>query len=168
MSVLIVGDDSSLTRALVTRLTRQDDEVRAVHAPPIRAEALETLGAHIARGPYLDADLVERAGQNCRTVVVIEPDADILGDVVAGMVAASIPRLVVSGPLPPHLIEAITSAGLEFVALKSPSKGLLRRGMAESDLAEAIDAADDIAGHPRLQLDLAQEEAWSELRLTPR
>jgi uncharacterized protein YbjT (DUF2867 family) len=164
-----VANDSALTRAVVTRLREQDDEVRAIHAGPVTASKLEALGVHIARGPYLDADLIERAGQNCRTVVVIEPEADVLDEVVTGMVAARIPRLVAAArSLPSATVERATEAGLEFVALKTAPRGLLRRSTTDEDLAEAIDAADDIAGNPRLQLDLAQEDAWNELGLAPR
>ncbi len=34
-------------------------------------------------------------------------------------------------------------------------------------LAEAIDVADDLAGHPKLELDLSDELAWQELALSP-
>ena len=164
MSVLIVGRDSSLTRALVARLREQDDEVRAIHAPDVDAAGLETLGAHIARGAYLDADLIERAGQNCRTVVVIEQSAEVISEIVGGMRAAAIPRVIVVEP--PRGIPEVLGE-LEYVTL-ARGKRLLRRVVADDDVAEAIDAADDMGGHPQLELDLSSDGAWDELRLARR
>lgn len=169
MSILIVGDESSLAESLVRRLRDQDDEVRAIHAGPIAATGLAGLGVHIARGPYLDADLIERAGQNVRTVVAIEPPPEILLEILAGMRAASIPRLVVCGrAVDPAVAGAVRGAGLEFVIMRLPPKSLLRKGLSDNDVAEAIDAADDLAGSPELELDLAEEVAWDALRLDHR
>lgn len=169
MSVLIVGDESPLTRALVRRLVDQDDEVRSIEAGETRSSELAMLGAHVARGPYLDADLVERAGQNVRTVVAIDQPPEILSEIIEGMKAASIPRLVLCArEIASETTAELTRAGIEFVVLKRPVGGLLRKGVPDEAIAEAIDAADDLAGEPRLQLDLGDPSAWTELRLTRR
>ncbi|HET7482054.1 MAG TPA: hypothetical protein VFK89_04265 [Actinomycetota bacterium] len=165
MSVLLVVPDSALGRSIAARLVQQGDEVRAIEAETAAGSALADLGVHVGRGPYLDADLIERAGQNCRTVVVIDQSEAALSEVVSGMRAARIPRLIVCADrIAPQILEVVTGSGLEYVILRSP-RGLLRRGPSDDEIAEAVDAADDLAGELKLDLDLGEAGAWTALGL---
>lgn len=165
MSVLLIGDPGSLGEALVRRLIAQGDEVRAI-ATDTDAEGLAGHGVHIARGRDLDADLVERAAQNVRTIVVF--DAGILGPVIEGAQAAQVERIVLcAAALGDEARGQLRGSGIEYVVLEPPRKGLFRRGASDEALAEAIDAADDLAGRLRLELDLNETEAWAMLKLEP-
>ena len=55
-------------------------------------------------------------------------------------------------------------AGTSFVALSTGRRGFLPKKTVEpSDIAEAVSAADDLTGEPRLLVDLTSEEEWSKL-----
>ncbi len=163
MSILLIGDPGSLGEVLVRRLISQGDEVRAI-ATDATAEDLAGHGVHIARGEELDADLVERAAQNTRTIVSF--DVSTLEPIVEGARAARVERLVVcSRSVDEDAREQLRASGLEYVVLVPPRKGLFRRGVSDEALAEAIDAADDMSGKLRLELDLNESEAWATLDL---
>lgn len=166
MSVLLVGGGGSLRVAVSRRLLGQGDEVRAVELDPSEAETLRSLGVHIARGTYLDADLVERAAQNVRTIVVFDPSPESLEPVLEGARYASVDRVVLCGMRIPDLaVTALRAADLEYVTLTTARKALFKKGIPDEAVAEAVDAADDLAGHPRLELDLTESMAWSKLKL---
>ena len=166
MSVLLIGDGGSLRGAVARRLLEQGDEVRAVELDPTQAEALRSLGVHIARGTYLDADLVERAAQNVRTIVVFDPTPEVLEPVLEGGRYASVDRVVLCGPRVPDLaVTALRTAEIDHVTLTTARKGLFKKTIPDEAVAEAVDAADDLAGHPRLELDLTEPTAWSKLKL---
>ncbi len=77
-------------------------------------------------------------------------------------------RVVIFGPdLDQRVLGALRSSVLDYVVLMTPAKGLLgkRSKVSTGALAEAIDAADDLAGSPRLELDLSDASAWDALRL---
>lgn len=163
MSILLIGDPGSLGEALVRRLISQGDEVRAI-ATDADGDELAGHGVHIARGSDLDADLVERAAQNVRTIVVF--DDSTLEPVIEGARAARVERVVLcSDGISDEAREWLRASSLEYVVLKRPRKGLLRRGVSDEALAEAIDAADDMSGKLRLELDLNEAEAWAMLKL---
>jgi len=174
MSVLLAGLDDELTRTLAERLRAQDDEVRMVLDDPAGREGWRTLGIHVAVGDLTDEDFVWRAATNVRTVVVGDrPPADA-GDVrrhLASMLTRTdADRLVVVGPgNDDELIDGARAAGLAHVVLRFRRRGLLgsRDVVGPRDLAAAIDAADDLAGEPRLDLDLVEPSAWEALRLEP-
>jgi hypothetical protein len=167
--------DEEVMRALIGRLTAQGDEVRVLEADDAASDRWRSLGAHIASGPRWDADLIERAAQNVRTIVVGEHHDRDPGELMSALVegggfASSAMRLVVVGRLPPPALSALTESKLEYVRLDSAGRrGLFgRRARLTPDmLAEAVDAADDLAGSPRLELDLSDERAWRELKLAP-
>ena len=163
MSVLLIGDPGSLGEALVRRLIAQGDEVRAI-ATDAGRDDLAGHGVHIARGPDLDADLVERAAQNVRTIVAF--DASTLEPVIEGAHAARVERIVLCASIvPPEARDRLRASSLEYVVLEPPRKGLLRKGVPDEVLAEAIDAADDMSGKLRLELDLNESESWTMLNL---
>ena len=167
MSILLIGDPGSLGEVLVRRLISQDDEVRAI-ATEASGDDLAGFGVHIARGEDLDADLVERAAQNVRTIISFEPSAEVIDQVVEGARAARVERIVLcAATIPEPVRDRLRSSDLDYVVLESPRKGLFRKGVADDALAEAIDAADDMSGRLRLELDLNESASWALLNLVP-
>ncbi|HEX2295221.1 MAG TPA: hypothetical protein VHN37_07930 [Actinomycetota bacterium] len=153
MSVLLVGLDAELVTAVTRRLTAQGDQVRIV------ARSGEPVpGAHVAVGDPGDDDLVERAAQGARTIVAGEEGR---AAALAGAARAGVDRAVLVGG-----DAAGAPASMSWVLLVT--KRRLRRGVAPADVAEAVDAADDMAGEPRLVVDLTTEDGWRALRLDPR
>ena len=166
MSVLLVGDGGSLRGVLAARLIAQGDEVRAIELEPAAAEELRSLGVHVAKGHYLDADLVERAAQNVRTIVVLEPTREVLESVIEGARFAAVERLVLCGERIADLAtHALGASQIDHVILSVPRKKFFKGGPSEEKVAEAIDAADDLAGNPRLELDLGEATSWAKLKL---
>jgi uncharacterized protein YbjT (DUF2867 family) len=155
----LVRAGGAVGEALARRLIEQGDEVRVIDASPDHVAGWEALGVHVARGSESDADLVERAAQNVRTIVVIEDELgradDVIEELVTAAARANVSRIVVWGAGPSDAIrEHLQRSGMEFVLLSSGKKGLLRKGPDPTAVAEAIDAADDIAGEPHLVVDL--------------
>ena len=168
MSLLLVGLPDDVTASTITRLRSQDDEVRVLAPNGPQADAWKAAGAHVALGGFDDADLIERACQNVRTLVfgdsALAPDNGEA--LVNGGVRAGVGRWVyVSGAPKPGIVSELDSTGHDYVVLATGSKGLLRRGTEPSAVALAVDAADDLAGHPKLELNLKNDSAWSALRL---
>lgn len=167
MSILLIGDPGSLGEVLIRRLIAQGDEVRAI-AAEADAEDLAGYGVHIARGPELDADLVERAAQNVRTIIAFDTATEVIESVVEGGRAARVERIVVCATSVPEPVRShLRDSDLDYVVLQAPRKGLLRKGVSETALAEAIDAADDMSGRLRLELNLNESAAWKLLNLDP-
>ena len=165
MSILLIGSGGGLETAVSDRLIAQGDEVRAVATDPA-LENLAERGVHIARGPDLDADLVERAAQNVRTIVLFDTDGEVTEAVIEGARAARVERIVVCAhPIPDGTRDALRGSGLEYVVLQLARKGLFRKGVPDEKVAEAVDAADDMAGKLRLELDLNESDAWQTLKL---
>jgi hypothetical protein len=173
MSILLVALDEDLMPALIRRLTGQGDEVRVIEAKESMSDRWRTLGAHVASGPQWDADLVERAAQNVRTIVVgdrhdRDPTELMEALVEGGGLASPDMRLVVVGHVQARAMSTLRESELEYVILGSVTRrGLLGRKVRvpAERLAKAVDAADDLAGDPRLELDLWDESAWRELKL---
>jgi hypothetical protein len=168
VSVLLVGLDDELTSTLVTRLRAQDDEVRVLIPTASKGEPWRQLGAYVATGPSDDADLIERAAQNVRTVVLglDEPEGLVTLDaVLEGARLAKVGRLIVFGPAAGMSLRArLQAAGMEYVALVAAPRGFLGRKRFPADkLAEAIDAADDLVGPVHLVLDLGKAATWDVL-----
>lgn len=161
MSVLLVGLAPEVTAALIDRLVGQDDEVRVVEPDERNAEQWRAAGAFVALGSP-DEDLVERAAQGVRTVIVGD---DVTGDkeVLHGAARARVERIVVFG----HKIDPDTLEP-DFVVLRPPRRRLLKGPeLSPSDAARAIDAAEDLAGEPQLVLDLGTAAGWRALDLGP-
>lgn len=153
MSVLLAGLDPELVAAVTRRLVAQGDQVRVVARSAARPP-----GAHVAIGDPGDDDLVERAAQGARTIVAgVEGRAGAL----AGAARAGVDRAVLLGGDPDGV-----PGSMSWVLLVT--KRRLRRSPAPEDVAEAVDAADDLAGEPRLVADLTTDEGWRALRLEPR
>lgn len=165
MSVLLVGAAGDLPAVVADRLIAQGDEVRTIATDPA-LENLGSLGVRIARGPYLDADLVERSAQNVRTIVLFDADDEVMEAVIEGAHAARVERVVLcSGAITEPGRRRLRGSGLDYVVLQVPRKGRFRKGVPDKAVAEAVDAADDMAGPLRLELDLNQSDAWQTLML---
>lgn len=155
MSVLLVGPSNQLGAVVIGLLTSQGDAVRVIAADAPSAARWRELGAFVAQGSEGDADLVERAAQDVRTVVLFEDAQPSIDAVLEGAELAGVERVVVCAPEPPeHVLERVRASRMDYVVLKARA-GFLRRARRLTGIAQAIDAADDLGGHPRLEVDLA-------------
>jgi hypothetical protein len=163
VTVLLTGLNPDLCRALIERLTLQGDEPRVIEPDHRRASLYRSLGAHVAAGDGGDPELVEQAAQGARTIFA---GAEKLDGVVEGAKAAGTGRLVVlaetAGPARPLL----DVWPLDYVLIVH-RRGWFRRKLSLEMVAEALDAGDDLAGHPRLVLDLDDPKARRALGITP-
>ena len=169
MSVLVVPDGSGeLGRAVVARLLSQGDEVRAI-VPAGGEQTWRELGVHVAVGDPADADLVERAAQSCRTVVLLGKagtDPEVIASVTEAAFAAGVDRLVVCrgperAPIPP-----LDDWKAGYVVLEQVTGRWPRAKRVPSEVvAQAVDAADDLAGEPRLVVDLNDPGGRAQLGL---
>ncbi|MEA2461583.1 MAG: NmrA-like family [Actinomycetota bacterium] len=171
MSILLVGLAKDVIAPTITRLVAQDDEVRVITPDGAEAEAARKLGAHVALGPFDDVDLIERACHNVRTLVfgdiALEPDNGEA--LVNGAVRAGVGRWIYCSEAPRQpIVDEIKSTGSDYVVLATPRQGLLRRPFDPGEIAEAVDAADDMVGHPELELNLKDPVAWQALKVFSR
>jgi hypothetical protein len=136
-------------------------------------EDFQARGAHVAWGDAADADLIERAAQNARTIVIVTDSRsrtdELLRAAVDGGRAAGVDRIVFCGT---HragwVVETLEGEAVEYVALWAGKRRLLRGPeLPVEAVAAVIDAADDIAGDVRLDLDLTDAAAWAKLKLAP-
>ena len=157
MSILFVGLGEQLGHRVITRLLGQGDEVRVIEEVPDAIARLKEIGAFVARGVPDDPDLVERAAQNVRTIVVTGA-FESLDAALDGARSAGVDRVVVCHPAPDKgLLETVRASGLDYVIISFGRRE--PRAASELDaLAEAIDAADDLSGAPRLEVDLRRPE----------
>jgi len=184
VSVLLVGVRDELGRAVAARLIAEGDEVRVVENRPAAARDWGRLGAHVAHGSGSDPDLVERAAHGVRTIVVGE-DESIAGRFAASAVVEAVlegvriagrtdVRLVVltTASPPDEATAAVVSSALDHVIVRIPTTkrlfGRPRTLFPAEILAEVVDAADDLAGNPRDDIDLSDAAAWWRLGLEPR
>lgn len=166
MSVVVLGASGELGAAVVNRLLEAGDDVGVIEPSPERAEGWRRTGAHVARGSSSDADLIERAAQNARTIVVLDADQEVLSAAVEGARLAGVERIVATGArFEPELIALLRSSGLDYVVLETGRR--LLGAASPVEVGRAVDAADDLPGRPRLELSLRTAEAWRELRLEP-
>lgn len=158
MAILIVANsEDDLAEPTIRRLLAQGDEVRILtDGDPGRWRAM---GVHPAAGDPSDADLVERAAQNCRSIVLLgiratEPDA--VAAVAEGGLAAGTDRLILCrGSRREKLPDVAAAWPRGYVILEQVAGRWPRVQRASSEeVAEAVDAADDIAGEPRFSVDL--------------
>jgi NAD(P)-dependent dehydrogenase (short-subunit alcohol dehydrogenase family) len=172
MSVLLIGADAELGAALIRRLIAQDDEVRVIEVDDRAAARWRSLGAHVAAGENTDSDLVERAAQGVRTLVLFDGEAAAVQPVVEGASLARVDRLVLCSSDPQNdAMASIRASRIDYVVLRT-AVGRRRfwggpNQLSDEIIAEAIDAADDLAGEPKLDLDLRQPASWQQLGLEP-
>ena len=163
MSLLLIGLRDEVTAELIPLLVSQGDEVRIVESDETRAERWRSLGAHVARGLPDDDDLVERAAQNVRTLVVGDGATAAALD---GARRAGVGRVVHLGTS--FGANDLAHAAEGFVILKATGRrriSLGRTGLNPLDVARLIDAADDLAGVIALELDADSPETRTSLGL---
>jgi hypothetical protein len=169
VSVLLLSPGRDIGVALVQRLVAQNDEVRVIESDSDLTAVWKELGAFVATGHVIDIDLIERAGQNVRTIVAVDPDAAGVDAAIEGARLAGIGRLVVCAPvIDEGTRAALQAAGAEYVALGTGASKRLsrrRRALSPDAIAEAIDAADDLGGSQRIELNLMDANAWEALGL---
>ena len=177
MSVLLIGLDEDSGPALIRRLLDEGDIVGVVEEDRSRAELWRKGGAHVATGSSSDPDLIERAAQHARSIVVFvhEPtvaETRVAAVLEAGRLAPETPRIIVVGTPPDQVAEMLRGSAFDYVVLQMGRgrRRFLRKGprVAAEDLAAAVSAADDLAGTPRLDVDLTSAAAWTELGLPAR
>lgn len=159
---MVVGT-GEVEPAVASRLLEQGDEVRVVVEDAAQKPPWVTLGAHVAVGDPTDDDLIERAGQSARTLVLFDDHANdplAVGAALRAASAAGIERLILCAPDVTAAIETlIEGARTSYVAM-SYGRRLSLRGRAPVELiAEAVDAADDMSGDPRVTVDLRRAGA---------
>ena len=149
--------------AVARRLLDQGDEVRVVVAEADEKPAWVALGTHVAVGDPTDDDLIERAGQSARTLVLFDAHANdraVVAAATKAAAAAAIDRLVLCAPdLSAEILELVAGAQASYVALSYGRRLSLKGRVSVEVIAEAVDAADDMSGEPRLTLDLRQSDA---------
>ena len=168
MSILLVDPPEALGEAVVRQLVHDGDEVRVVERSGSRYDAWRGLGAHVALGDSDDDDLIERAALNVRTLVLLDWD-DVSRDKTEMVVAAArrsgVDRVVGPARKPdPRIRQSLDDLGIQYVVLVT--KRRLIGGSLDPDLvAQAVSAADDLAGEPRVAVDLTAPAGWDALRL---
>lgn len=174
MSVLIIAGDPDIDRLLVRRLVEQGDVVGIVVEDDGTSDDLDPGGAHVARGSRADEDLIERAATHARTIVVHEEAAvsahrEIVGAVVAAAGHIDGIRVVMWGSKhSAEAIESLRASGVSYVVIRTGKlRSRLRKAIPPEAVAEAIDAADDLAGDVRLEVDLTRQEDRARLRVKP-
>jgi TrkA-N domain len=155
---------------VIDHLIAQGDEVRVVEPDPQQAERWRSLGAYVARGDVDDGDLIERAGQNCRTLVLFEVRDEyvhVLEAALGGVAHTTIDRIVlVATGDEAKCLGLVRASQLDYVWLRVKQRSVLSRFRSSSPaIAEAVDAADDLAGDPHLELDLDEPATAAALRL---
>lgn len=169
----MVGADAELGGALMRRLIAQDDEVRVIEANERAAARWRSLGAHVAAGEITDSDLIERAAQGVRTLVLFAGEAPAVQSVVEGASLARVDRFVLCSSDPrDDAMASIRASRIDYVVLRTAVGrrrfwGGQNQALSDEVIAEAIDAADDLAGQPKLDLDLRQPASWHQLGLEP-
>src|SRR5687768_10119345 len=107
--------------AVARRLLDQGDEVRVVVADAAERSAWVALGVHVAVGDPTDDDLIERAGQSARTLVLFGDHANDPATLAAGLkgaAAAGIDRLILCAPDVSEETRRMVDAGpASYVAL---------------------------------------------------
>jgi Trk K+ transport system NAD-binding subunit len=148
VSILLVEPARDIATSVVIKLLDQGEEVRIVAIAP--EPEWSDLGAHIARGDGTDADLLERAGQGARTVVLFDPSGEQAAAAVEAATNARIERLVVCSKRMGEEVDVVRTSGLSYVLLLTGRR-------ARNSAADAIDWADDVAGDVKLEVDLRRE-----------
>jgi CheY-like chemotaxis protein len=166
VSVLVVEPDDTNGSAVVRLLISEGDDVGVIVADPGAREKWKAMGAHVAVGLADDPDLIERAAQHARSIVLFDAPQDVVDAVIEGarMASSSPARILYCATAERHVRSGLEESKLEFVIIAIPweSVGLRRRKRQTVEpraVAEAVSAADDLAEERRLVLDLNTVEA---------
>ena len=170
MSLVLVGPNGSLGDAVFNRLSGQGDGIRVIVADDAAGAEWKRRGAFVAVAEEWDADLIERASYEARTIIVFpQPDreeVELLEEVVTGAGVTSVDRVIVirsEASVPQPLV----GARVGHVVLGVGKRSVLRRSKPVADdlVARAVDAADDLDGKPLLAIDLTGREGPAQLGL---
>lgn len=161
MSVLLIDPPAGVGEPTVRHLVGEGDEVRVLVRAKDQAATWKAVGAYVAAGDLSDEDLVERACQNVRTIVVFEQPAPPL---LAGARAAGVGRVISVTGSAIGPIEDLEHVGL----VVGRGRWWARSGCSDEDVALAISAADDVAIVPHGPVDLTEPRGWVSLKLEPR
>ena len=170
MSVLLIGLEDVLGPVLVERLLGEGDVIGVIEEDGDRAARWREVGAHVASGQPTDFDLIERAAQHARSIVIVEfrlnDPREVIEAVLMGarLVPGEAARIIfVTTSREPAVGENLARSEFDFVILRVPRGGSPARQRSKlktESIAEAVNAADDLAGSPRLDLDLRDPESW--------
>jgi hypothetical protein len=170
LSVLLACLPEDIVEATIERLIAQGDEVRVIEPDRRLADRYRAMGAFVAAGSPFDEDLVERAAQNVRTVVMGDKDLiteDLVG-LTQGGLKAGVERWIYwskAGATWSDWFRGEVGEG-DYVVLTTGRRRFLNtRRVSPEAVAEAIDAADDLQGPVRLELDLADPSSRKALKL---
>ena len=168
MSILLVDPPEALGEAVVRQLVDDGDEVRIVERNRSRYDAWRALGAHVALGDSDDDDLIERAALNVRTLVLLDCD-NVSGDKTETVVAAArrsgVDRVVATIRKTDRRIQqSLDGLKIQYVVLVTKRR-LIGASLEPDLIARAVSAADDLAGEPRVTVDLTDPAGWDVLRL---
>lgn len=162
MAILVIAGGTDLDVVVVERLVAQGDEVRVLETSGVHRDRWRGRGVFLAVGAADDPDLVERAAQNVRTVVILpgRVTAEVVANVLEVAPRAGVDRLVCCAPaIPTGIRSAVRFGPLDHVMIQTGRPGLLRRrSVAPGLIAEAVDAADDLADEPRLEIELTDPQ----------
>jgi hypothetical protein len=172
VSILVVEPDETNGPAIVELLVAEGDEVGVIVADAAAGDRWKSLGAHVAVGEAEDPDLIERAAQHARSIVLFDAAAAVVGAVIEGarMASVSPARIVYCSTAPGEIEPILRTSGLEYVILSIPIEraGLRRRPRQALNarlVAKAVSAADDLAGNVRLIVDLQTAQGVAALGL---
>ena len=175
MSILLIGLEDELGPVLVQRLLREGDVIGVIEEDEDRAARWREVGAHVASGQSTDFDLIERAAQHARSIVVVDfrlsEPREVIEAVLMGaqLIPGERARIIlVTTSREPTVGEGLTRSEFDFVILRTPRAGSpvrQRSKLKTESVADAVNAADDLAGSPRLDLDLRDPDSWVALDL---
>lgn len=167
MSILMIVGGGEAESAAAERLLAQGDEVRVVVAEAGEKPGWVALGVHVAVGDATDHDLIERAGQGARSLVIFDDrasDAPTLDAALTGALGAGIDRLILCAPdVTEETRRTMARVDPSYVILTYGRRFSLRGRTPVALIAEAVDAADDLGGSPRLEVDLREPDALTRL-----
>ncbi|MDQ4064433.1 MAG: NAD(P)H-binding protein [Actinomycetota bacterium] len=169
MSILLIDPPEELGAAVVRQLLSEGDEVRVLSRERARTQYWKELGAHVAVGDPADDDLVERAALNVRTIVLLNWEEDFAAkteSVVRACKNSGVGRVVISArKVKARVVEDLERLDIDYVLLVLKRR-LIGDAVEPEAVARAVSAADDLAGEPRLTIDLTDPRAWEALRLS--
>lgn len=163
---MLIDPEPELGGTILDHLLAEGDEVRVLVGNPSDWKAR---GAFVAVGDPMDPDLVERACTNVRTVVFMTATKSVPISVLAAAVPAArragTDRVVVCMPGGGAVTaDWLDGSGAGYVILLTGKRGFLPKKSADPEsVARAVSAADDLAGDPKLVVDLTDDSEWAKL-----
>ena len=171
MSILLIDPPEELGAAVVRRLVDDGDEVRVLIRERGGTQYWKELGAHVAVGDPADDDLVERAALNVRTIVLLNWDGISATNAEATIAAAhrsGVDRVIATAKRrDPEATEILDRIDVDYIIL-IVLRRLLASAVDPEEVGRAVSASDDLAGNPRLVIDVSDRSDRQLLRLVER